>query len=78
MGKLCAAKLIYEGHYEWVVRMSCKCPPSNYKSWALQKKEYTLDQAKDFRNERMRELEEAGLRKDMRGRAFYSKTIGRQ
>ncbi len=77
MGKLCAAKLIYEGHYEWVVRMSCIYPPKNYKTWCLPRKEYTLDQAKDFRNERMRELEEAGLRKNG-PRGLHSSTIGRR
>lgn len=77
MVKRIEAKLIYGGHFDWLIRMACKNPPTNYKCWFLSKKEYTLEQAKDFRNERMRELEEAGLRKNG-PRGFTTKNIGQR
>tara|TARA_R110002110_G_scaffold76807_1_gene202068 strand:- start:22 stop:258 length:237 start_codon:yes stop_codon:yes gene_type:complete len=76
MPKYVVAKLIYEGHYDYVVRLSTHEPKKqNFRRWFLSKKDYTLEQAKIFRNERMRELEELDLR-NVKRRGLTSKNIG--
>lgn len=67
MAKTTSARLIYQGSYDWLVRLATYEPErNNYRYWYLPKREYTLDEAKLFRNERMRELEELGLRNKKR------------
>ena len=76
MPKYVVAKLIYEGHYDYVIRLSThEDKKQNYRRWFLSKKIYTLEQAKIFRNEKMRELEELGLR-NLKRRGLTSQNIG--
>ena len=76
MPKKTVALLIYEGYFDWVIRLSThELKKDNYRVWYLSKKEYNLDQAKIFRNERMRELEECKLRNQKR-RGYTSLNIG--
>ena len=67
MGKITIAPLIYNGHHEWYVRFQLtpkKGVPHNYNYDAtyLSKKEYTLEQAIEWRDARLKYLEEKGLR----------------
>jgi len=77
MPKYTVAKYIYEGQFEYLIRLHC-CDDSRvatYKTWYLSNKDYTLDQVKLFRNARMAELEELGLRGRIR-KMTTSDTIG--
>ena len=79
MPKLVVARLIYEGQFEWVVRMTVKDGGDRgygYRRWMLPKKDYTLDGAKDFRNAKLLELEKSGER-TLQKNGIHSTTVGR-
>lgn len=72
------AKYIMEGHFEYMIRLHCKpigCEQT-YQRWYISKKDYTLEQAKLYRNARLAELEKNGLRGGCRKSTLTSKTIG--
>jgi len=67
MGKITIAPLIYNGMHEWYVRFQLLPKQGvssvlNYDATYLCKKEYTLEQAIEWRDNRLKYLEEKGLR----------------
>lgn len=67
MGKITIAPLIYNGHHEWYVRFQLLPREGissnyNYEATYLCKKKYTLEQAIEWRDARLKYLEEKGLR----------------
>lgn len=79
MPKQVVAKYIYQGQYEFVIRLcTTKIDPitkQRYMRWFLPVKDYTLDEAKIYRNNLLVELEEKGWRNTKR-KMENSKTIG--
>ena len=79
MPKQVVAKYIYEGQYEYVIRLCTTdidpITKQKYKRWFCPKKDYTLEQAKLFRNKTILELEKKGLRNVSR-KMDNSQTIG--
>jgi len=77
MPKYTVAKYIYEGTFEYMIRLHCRQAPgkATYKTWYLSNKDYTLNQVKLYRNARMAELEKVGLRGGCR-KMLTSDTIG--
>ena len=67
MGKTTIVPLIYNGMHEWYVRFQLlpgkgKHPGMNYDATYLCKNKYTLEQAIEWRDKRLKYLEEQGLR----------------
>ena len=78
MPKYTVAKYLYCGQFEYLIRLhinSKTLADPTYRTWYLSKKDYTLDEAKLFRNARMAELEKLGLRGSGR-QIEMSHTIG--
>jgi len=67
MGKTTIVPLIYNGMHEWYVRFQLlpkdgKQSNLNYDATYLCKKQYTLEQAMEWRDKRLKHLEDMGLR----------------
>lgn len=76
MAKKVVAKLIYDGFFDWFIRLSThEGGRNNYRVYYLSKKEYTLDEAKIFRNQKLKELEDLKLRNQKR-QGYTSLNIG--
>lgn len=67
MGKTIIAPLIYDGVHEWYIRFQISQVKGNeskkkYDATYLLKSDYTLEEAIEWRDNRLKYLEEAGLR----------------
>lgn len=76
MPKYTVSKLMYGGHFDWVIRIQLhpKGEDAYYVQESFPKKEYTFEQVALIRNKMLAKYEEQGLRKMTGG--YNSKTIG--